>query len=200
MVAVEQENRPRLDLIVNGQTVNFLYDTGAIRTCVTTATYQKYFSQSPLHRSPSALTAAGNVNLDAQGQFMATIQHQDKHLEQPIEVCGRVSDNLMGIELINGLELSYRASTNSLFAITKDGQWAITKHEVFFKPQSVTIVSLKTTKPGDNKEEDRIAYTSHGAFPTLTGGPALIHTKQDGSCFMAITTRFDVLEGLPWSS
>ena len=104
--AVENENRPRLDLTINGKTINFLYDTGAIQTCIMAATYRTYFHDEPLQRSPSPLIAAGSVDIGAQGQFLATVQFQQKQLNIPIEVCERVSDNLMGIELINSLGLS----------------------------------------------------------------------------------------------
>ena len=179
------ENRPRLDLLVNGQTINFLYDTGAIRTCITAKTYQQHFPSTPLIKGPSGLQAAGNWDLEAQGQLMATIQYQDKAWEQPVEVCNRVTDNLMGIELIHNLGLSYNSQTNTLFAIRKEDNWATTRHEVHFKPQSVTIITLRT-HPTD-KDTRVIATTEPGAFPTLIGGPALVERRAEGTCTMAIT-------------
>jgi hypothetical protein len=101
-----------------------------------------------------------------------------------------VGDNLMGIDLINKLELSYRASTNSLFAITMDEEgWLVTRQETTFKPQSVMILNLRT--PGGKvklEKEDRIlVQVEHGSFPTLTGGPALATWRTNGHCTVAIT-------------
>jgi hypothetical protein len=45
MNAVAHENRPRLMLNLKGVQVDFLYDTGAISTCMTFATYIQHIRQ-----------------------------------------------------------------------------------------------------------------------------------------------------------
>jgi len=181
--AVFNETRPRLNLLVNGRKVDFLYDTGAISTCITKEDYYRQFQGQMITPREGNLSGAGDVDLRLQGFFPAHIQYQGQDFTHPIDVCAQVGDNLMGIDLINKLGLSYRASTNSLFAITAEEEgWLVTRQETTFKPQSVTILSLRTPggKVRPEKEEKILVQVEHGSFPALTGGPAVATWRTNG--------------------
>jgi hypothetical protein len=188
--AVFNETRPRFELLVNGRVVDFLYDTGAITTCISKEEYQRQFHGQMIQPREGSLSGASDVDLRLQGFFPAHIQYQGQDFIHPINVCGQVGDNLMGIDLINKLGLLYRASTNSLFVITMDEEgWLVTRQETTFKPQSVTILNLRTPggKVKPDKEERIIVQVEHWSFPNLTGGPALATRRTNGHCVVAIT-------------
>ena len=132
----------------------------------------------------------GNFDLNVLGAFEAQVTKDNLCIKHDLEVCEKVNDNLLGIDLINKLGLSFRANGNVLFAIAEETQsWFTTRHEHTFKAQSVTLVTLKAAPKPDHIERERtmIAYVENGAFPSLTGGPALTRITKDNSCVVAIT-------------
>ena len=81
--------------------------------------------------------------------MMATNTYRDKQFEQPLDPCGRVNDNLLGNNLIIRLEPPNRSSPNTLFALKEDeSTWFMTRQEISFKPQSVTIDTLESLSRG----------------------------------------------------
>lgn len=191
MNAVANETRPRLMLNLDGVQVDFLYDTGAISTCMTFATYLQHFSHRPLKQQSNGLCAAGNYNLNYMGSIDFQVTLNGKTAKHTFEVCEKINDNCFGIGLIHELKVSFDGATNTLYALTKEKtakeNHLILNRETTFPANSVTIVFLKTQETNLPHAQTMLATIQADAAPTLIGGPALTQVLPDGRCLVAVS-------------
>ena len=179
-----------LQLVIDGKEIDFLYDTGAVSTCMTLQSFREHFGDRSLLPRDGALVATGGYDLNLVGYFNAATGIPGKStVIHAIDVCEKVNDNLMGIDLIHRVGLSFRASTNTLFAVTEDKhEWLASRQDLIFKPQSVTIATLRLVKNPEEVTKTRqvIALVENNSWISLTGGPALATSQPGGLCTMAI--------------
>jgi hypothetical protein len=107
MNVVARETRPRLMLDLDGVQVDFLYDTGAIATCMTAKTYCDHFRHRPLLQLGGQLTGAGIFDLGYMGALIFQVSLKGKTVKHIFSVCEKINDNCFGIPLFHELEISF---------------------------------------------------------------------------------------------
>ena len=94
-INARNEVRPRVTAIIDGIKIDLLYDTGAMSSCLSPATYERHFSHKKLSNDQNvSASAAGNVDLGVQGSAVfevsvrgATLKNFWSVSESPMTSC-----------------------------------------------------------------------------------------------------------------
>ena len=197
--------RPRLKVKVNTKEFSWLYDTGAARTCISTAMYKHMFPNglkpsmtklfTPGSLKKLKLSDAGGNSLGLFGIFPMTMTILGKTFTHEVWVCDKITDLIIGIDLIHKFHLGYDTYSrsvqwqtepiNSVSSLTKDSVLSLTKR-CHFPALSTSIVKTKF-KGHFEPFATLIATIFCPSDELLTGGPALVSLTDDGFCTVAIT-------------
>jgi len=97
---------------VNGYGRNFLYDTGASRTCMTMNTFRNAFPNgTPRKLRTNAISDelydAGGKSLGCIGVFEMDFEVFGRKIKHPVRVLQHVTEDIIGIDFINMHHLWY---------------------------------------------------------------------------------------------
>ena len=99
-INTRNEVRPRVTAVIDGIKIDLLYDTGAMSSCLTPATYERHFSHKKLSNQQNvSASAAGNVDLGVQGTAVFEVSVRGATLKHEFLVCQRINDDIMSIGL-----------------------------------------------------------------------------------------------------
>jgi len=104
--------RPCVKAKVNGYGRNFLYDTGASRTCMTFNTFRNAFPNGTPRKLRTnsisdELYEAGGKSLGCIGVFEMDFEVFGKRIKHPVRVLQHVTEDIIGIYFINTHHLWY---------------------------------------------------------------------------------------------
>jgi len=102
--------RPRVQLQINNQIVDALYDTGAAATVFPTELFRKLFPKG--HRPPKIpstktfSSASGNI-MKVDGTYMIQMTYLGRTFQETVHVISNCNEPLLGITLANEHQLEY---------------------------------------------------------------------------------------------
>ena len=104
--------RPYVKAKVNGYGRNFLYDTGASRTCMTMNTFRNAFPNGTPRKLRTnsisdELYDAGGKSLGCIGVFEMDFEVYGRRIKHPVRVLQHVTEDIIGIDFINTHHLWY---------------------------------------------------------------------------------------------
>ena len=136
--------RPRVTAVIDGVKIDLLYDTGAMSSCLTPATYERHFSHKKLSNQDNvSASAAGNVDLGVQGTAIFEVSVRGATLNHKFLVCQGVIDDIMSIGLANQLEILYNACTQKLCAIAPVPNSLVLHKQTLLPAQSAAVITTK---------------------------------------------------------
>ena len=167
---------PCINVTLNNTEHNFLYDTGASRTCMSTDHFFHIFPNGiPMTentaKSPGLKDASGN-SLDLCGIFPISLTIYGKTVINEVWVCNKINDLIIGADFINSHHLQYDTLSRSIQFRNKPHAPILSLKEVtHFEALMTTIV--KTKFSGDLPlSQTHIAFIFNGNHSLLQGGPA----------------------------
>ena len=112
--------RPYVKAKVNSKGRNFLYDTGASRTCMTMATFRNAFPHgTPRKLRTNAISDelydAGGKSLGCIGVFEMDFEVLGRKFKHPVRVLQNVTEDIIGIDFINAHHLWYDPVDREVF-------------------------------------------------------------------------------------
>ena len=93
--------------------------------------------------------------------------------------CEHLDDDILGINLIHDLGMSYDAKAQEIFTISDDQDQLVATGETTISPFSMTTITAKYTGHAATFMSTRLRH--------LQGGPALVKFNDHRVCYLAIT-------------
>ena len=184
--------RPRVDVTLSKTTQSWLYDTGAARSCMNTAAFcklfpGKYFKSKLRDSKTTNLRDAGGNSLGLYGIFTVPLTILGRTFNHEIWVCDKITDSIIGADIINKYHLSYDTLSRSVHWRNLTHQPVLSlQKETKFLPLTTQLV--KTKFHGQTEAfAPHIATIFSDQTKLLQGGPALISITDDGFCTIAVT-------------
>ena len=181
-----QDNRHDVTIRINGQDIPMLYDTGAAATCLTLKTFQKYFSHAQRSNHQTNVIGAGNNDLKLYGAYTLPVSYKNRQALGTFLVCERLDDDILGIDLIDALGMSYDAKAQQIFTISDMEDQLIATGETTISPFSTTTITAKYTGHIDPYATHVVTVMSQ-RLRHLQGGPALVKFNDLKTCRIAVT-------------
>ena len=101
-------------------------------------------------------------------------------------VCEHLDNNILGIDFINDLGMSYDASAQHVFSILEAKQTLIATGEISIGPFSTEVITARYTGH-INPFATHVATVMSPQLRHLLGGPALVEFNNNKICQLAIT-------------
>ena len=185
-------SRPRVNVTVNGIEKSWLYDTGAARTCISTAMFHTLFPHG-ISRTVSAnvpslnLQDAGGNSLGLYGIFTIDFLIMGKTIQHEIWVCDKITDHIIGYDFIKKHNLAFDTMSEQVHWYRQPHPSVLSlSHETNFPALTTTVI--KTRFNGHATPfAPHIATIGSTKSRFLQGGPALVNISDDGFCTVAIT-------------
>ena len=114
-----QDPRHDVTIRIREHNIPMLYNTGAAATCPTLDTFLKYFSYAKLDNHQTSIIGAGNNNLKLYGVYTLPASYKGPKATGTIMVWKHLDDNILSIDLINDLGMSYDAKIQQVFCYFK---------------------------------------------------------------------------------
>ena len=183
-----RENRHEILLKVGGVEIPVLYDTGAAVTCLSRATFEKHFRHYQRHNHSSVgVKGAGDNNLDLYGIYTIPVQWKNKkEVQGQFMVCNELDIDLIGIDLINELGISYDAKAQQVFSISDEPNVLKVTGETTLKELQTSVVKVRYTGPLTPFATQVVTIASPN-HRHLMGGPAIVEFNKNKVCLVAIT-------------
>ena len=190
--SVTAANRPRVRVQIGDTTMSWLYDTGAAKSCISTEQFHSLFPNGyenfPASKHALAgLKDAGGNSLNLYGIIPLNLTILGKTVKHEVWVCDKLTDAIIGIDLIDKFQLQYDTLSRSI-------HWRTQTHQPVLSLTQNTIFPALTTKiikAKFNGKSDfslpHIATIFSKQTNALLGGPALIHITNEGLCTIAVT-------------
>ena len=183
--------RPRVPVEINNFTSNFLYDTGASRSCISTELFHTLFpkgcQQFFKNSEKTGLRDAGGNSLQLFGIVPLKLTILGKTFTHDVWICDKLKDSILGIDLIDKFQLQYDTLSKSI-------HWRNQSHLPVLALQKQTTFPALSTILIQTKVHGRIdchlpqiATVSCHQQKFLQGGPALVQVTPEGFCTIAIT-------------
>jgi hypothetical protein len=190
--------RPYVKAKVNGYGRNFLYDTGASRTCIKLDTFKKMFPNGHPRKLLSSITAdlldAGGNSLGLVGVFLMPFEIMGRSFMHEVRVLKHVTEDIIGIDLIHKQRLFYDPVQRDVFFSKSNSNCAISMATQTFMP-SLTKKIVKVNyhgEPDQNKLHVATIYSDESKL--IQGGPALLNVGETRQCYIEIANcaPFDI--------
>ena len=185
-------SRPRVRAQVGHTTMNWLYDTGASRSSISTQHFQQLFPNGykdffSSNQAFAGLQDAGGNSLKLHGIVPLNLTILGKTIKHDVWICDKLTDAIIGIDLIDKFQLQYDTLSRSI-------HWRTQTHKpVLSLTQNTTFPALttKVIKAKFNGKSDfslpHIATIFCRQTNALLGGPALIKITEEGFCTIVVT-------------
>ena len=183
--------RPYVKAKVNGYGRNFLYDTGASRTCMTMNTFRNAFPNGTPRKLRTnsisdELYDAGGKSLGCIGVFEMDFEVHGRKIKHPVRVLQHVTEDIIGIDFINTHHLWYDPVHREVFFNkAKDTATLSIMSETHLPCLSKVI--LKVRYNGEiQKGQAHIATIKSDQSCLISGGPALIKITDNNCCYVEV--------------
>ena len=193
-----ETQRPYVKAKVNGYGRNFLYDTGASRTCIKLETFKKMFPNGQPRKLLSSITAdlldAGGNSLGMVGVFLMPFEIMGKTFMHEVRVLKHVTEDIIGIDLIHKQRLFYDPVQREVFFSKSNDNCAISMISQTFIP-SLTKKIVKVNYHGEpDQNKLHVATIFSNESKLIQGGPALLNVGEDRQCYIEIANcaPFDI--------
>ena len=187
---VNTAKRPFLDIIANGITSQWLFDTGAQVCCMNVHEFRKI----PVNKRPiklkldKDLRCASNTQLRVKGAYLMNLTVFNREIQQTVFVCENLGQPaILGIDAIEKLGLNYSARTKRYFFEEQNFSFptgklmALSAHIVpplSAQPIRVATITAQGQRPVAGLQA--VATIQSPISPLLSGGPGLVKTNQLG--------------------
>ena len=125
------------------KTFPMLYDTGAAATCLTLKTFQKYFSHAKRSNHQTNVIGAGNNDLKLYGAYTLPASCKNRKALGTFLVCEHLDDDILGINLIHDLGMSYSAKAQQIVNTLDVKEQLVETGETTISPFSTTTITAK---------------------------------------------------------
>lgn len=115
--------------------------TSAALTCLTVPTFHKHFSHYKRRNHSTGVKGASDNNLGLYGVNTLPISYKGKIIEGKFVLCSNLDVDLLGIDIINELGISYDAKTQDVFSIADVPDTG----EVLIPAFSTSVITVKNT-------------------------------------------------------
>ena len=119
---------PHISITVAGNVRSWLFDTGAVSTCMPTRIFKDIFRNKPLpqevHSTLNLKFASGDA-LKQYGTFMLPMTIRGKIYSHPVIILDNLNDCILGIDFMHKHKISYNASKRQILL---DQQFVQTIH------------------------------------------------------------------------
>ena len=183
--------RPYVKVNLNGHTRNFLYDTGASRTCMRLDTFNKLYPSGHPRQlftnaiSPDLLDAGGN-SLGLCGVFWVPMTIMGRKFYHEVRVLKHLTEDIIGIDLIHKQHLFYDPIKREVFFSNDHSNSVISiMSEVHMPALSKKIIKVNYHgKPNRNQVHVATIYSEESKL--IQGGPALVEIDDKQTCCIEI--------------
>ena len=187
----KNEERPYVKVELNNCTRNFLYDTGASRTCMKLSTFNKNFTHSHPRQlftsaiSPDLLDASGN-SLGMCGVFWIPMEIMGRKFYHKVRVLKHVTEDIIGIDLIHKQHLLYDPVNRDVFFSANHKNSVISLMTEEFMP-ALTKKIIKVKYHGTpNQDQVHVATIYLDKSKLIQGGPALVKIDENKLCYIEV--------------
>ena len=174
--------------MVTGNARSWLFDTGAVSTCMPTRIFKDIFKNKPLpqkiHSTLNLKSASGDA-LTQYGTFMLQMTIRGKIYSHPVIILDILDDCILGIDFMHKHKVSYDTSKRQILL---DQQFIQTIHatkQIIVPALSSKIVKMRfagTPLP----EANFIATIAAPQHNTISGMPQLVSINNDKICSIVI--------------
>jgi len=183
--------QPYVKAKVNNYGRNFLYDTGASRTCMTMNTFINAFpTGTPRKLRTNSISDelyyAGGKFLGCIGVYQMDFKIFGRRIKHSVRVLQHVTDDIIGIDFINAHHLWYDPVHHEVF-FNKTKQTATLSMMSETHLPCLSKVIMKVRYNGElQKGRAHIATIRSDQSTLITGGPALIKIEDNNLCYIEI--------------
>jgi len=183
--------RPYVKAKVNGYGRNFLYDTGASRTCMTMNTFRNAFPNGTPRKLRTnsisdELYDAGGKSLGCIGVFEMDFEVFGRRIKHPVRVLQHLTEDIIGIDFINTHHLWYDPVHKEVFFNKTKNTATLSLMSETHLPCLSKII-LKVRYNGDiQKGQANIATIKSDQSCLISGGPALINIEENNLCYIEV--------------
>ena len=183
--------RPYVKAKVNGYGRNFLYDTGASRTCMTMNTFRNAFPNGTPRKLRTnsisdELYDARGKSLGCIGVFEMDFEVHGRRIKHPVRVLQHVTEDIIGIDFINTHHLWYDPVHREVFFNKAKDTATLSVMSETHLP-SLTKIILKVRYNGEiQKGQAHIATIKSDQSCLISGGPALIKIAENNCCYIEV--------------
>ena len=171
---------------IDGYKIPMLYDMGAAATCLTLDTFQRYFPNAIRENHQTNITGAGNNDIKLYGVYTLLFTNKGQTTFVTYMACEHLDGDILGIDLINELGMSYNAITQQVFAISDAKDTLVATGKVTIGPISTKVVMARYTGH-INPLATHVAPVMSSRIRHLQGGPAIVKFPDHKICKLAIT-------------
>ncbi len=192
--------RPRVTASSGGKTFSWLFDTGALVTCMTAESFKAAFPHSKPHRVQNAqlCTAASGNPMNSLGIFEIDLQIKGKTFKHNINVIDQLTDNIIGIDFIHRHKLHYNVQTHQVkISAININQIVAIKEQTL--PALASTVIMAKYKGKVDKNSTYIAYIFAPRTPRVSVMPAIVSVDknkqlQNHCATIVLHTRSSLIE------
>ena len=176
--------QPHISITVAGNAQSWLYDTGAVSTCMPTRIFKDIYRNKQLPQKVQStlnLKSASGDALTQCGTFMLQMTIRGMIYSHPVIILDNMNDCILGIDFMHKHKISYNASKRQILL---DQQFIQTIHAM--KQIIVLALSLKIVKTPfagtPLPEANFIATIAAPQHNTILGMPQLVSINNDKIC------------------
>ncbi|MBM3429104.1 MAG: hypothetical protein FJX95_10020, partial [Bacteroidetes bacterium] len=179
-ITAKNSNRPFIKIKINGSESNFLFDSGAETSLMSTQNFRKI----PISKRPAKVneeyahfSAANGKPLKVVGTYMVDMVIGQHKIQQKIRVCDDLREvNILGVDAIRKFGLNYHAKSNRLYfdePAPNDIAPILAAQATTLPPFQVKNVKIKLT---EEMAQQGVCLASVGAHkhPLVVFEPGLI--------------------------
>ena len=187
--------RPFIRAKVNGygRDFEFLYDTGASKTCLTWATFNKmYPKHHPRQLKHNILAAdlhdAGKNSLELFGVFEMDFEILGRKFKHEVRVLKKLTQDIIGIDLIHKQHLQYDTVNREIFWAqqTKQNTAVLSLTEEIYIPEMTKQVIETYFNGTTTPNSSYVATIFSPESRLISGGPALIKIGEKNMCYIEV--------------
>ena len=180
--------RPHISVTVAGNARSWLFDTGAVSTCMPTRIFKDIFRNKSLpqqvHNTLKLKSASGDA-LKQYGTFLLQMTIRGKIYSHPVIILDNLNECILGIDFMHKHNISYDASKRQILL---DQQFVQTIHatkQIVVPALSSKIIKTRFagTPLPDANFVATIAAPQHN---TISGMPQLVSINNDKICSIVI--------------
>jgi Reverse transcriptase (RNA-dependent DNA polymerase)/Retroviral aspartyl protease len=175
--------RPRVTARAGGNTFSWLFDTGALVTCMTANSFNAAFPHDKPRRVQNAqhCTATSGNKMHSLGIFEIDLEIKGKKYRCQINVIDQLTDNIIGIDFMHQHKLHYDVQTRQVKIAGVEFDQIVAIKEQTLPALTSTVITAKY-KGKVNKDNNYIASIFSPRTPMLSGMLAIVSINKNNNC------------------
>ena len=133
------ESGIKVDLKVNGVTLNMILDTGASLTIISKKTWRELFPNLKLEKSEMLLKTYSGEKLRVLGQAHVPVEYKTQKVELPLLVVGGMGPALLGRNWLEAIQLDWK----EIQLLTSGLDSLLTRYSAVFREELGTMTDFK---------------------------------------------------------